>query len=1204
MLRNNEIIERLTTKQKIALLTDASEAEELRQKYDIPSMTPCQLSSDACDKNGELIFPSFTSLANSWDEELFGKVAQKIAGIRASEGNCLFVLPKTNSASCVYGSELTEDPFLAGKLYSSMSKSLANIGATLCMHAPTVSNKDISVLDKQADVTALFERVVRPFIMTRNAGKISAFVFTSESVEKSYQNANEKMINSTIKDDSARITNVGESDNVVAIINSGSQVQGASSAGIEAAYDNYNRIYHSMEEGGASAGELDMAILDGAAINDEIIDQALDQRISLATKQINGILTQNIRDIDLCAKESARRSIVLLKNTSDALPLKQAESVCVIGDIIGNENTSFVDFYGRLKNSLDESGINVIGYEKGYELEKEISSELVAPAINLASQADTILLFLGLGNARERELENTKRLTLPANQIELISKIKELKKNVIAIVSGSRLPCMRFDRFTNGALLIPTQGKYVAGGLGEILTGQFNPCAKLAYTGYNDIDTKFKEIQQRKQRGDQKIGQFIGYRYADGAGQVVKYPFGFGLSYSKCTYESMYLTSTSAVSLTICNNSDRELCETAQIYLGKNDPRTFKELKGFAKLTLKPRERKSVTINLEETKKYDEDMGSFVADGGSYCMYTGSSIQNIFLTQEVSISGLPIEGKGKITEYIHEISNIHSESYTMEAHCEPMNTASKLKNFSLWLMAITIFLDIVYGVCGLIFGLPFKDYLTIFISVNAGVFSFSALLLVIYLATLSSHKAKNAKNEKIARDELFKNAEKVDTDSVEKLFEVEFEGVFEKKQKKKGATYQGKDEALYVYMQVDTTLSQLASEMEAFFEENGLHISSDVARSTLASLMSSRLLVIRDKQNDNIIKFIRILSAFLGTKSTFEALTGRNWDKDTLLFKFDSMTEKMERTLLFDAFKYAQTNSELLCFYTMRDVKHNELERFLMPYVQFLGNPSQSYTVIDNETRREIPTNLWFVIAESENESIDEIPPFVANLASVIDINAQLIKRVDEIALNQRPITKNQMEALTYRSKKSTVVDENQWKMVDLLEEHVNQQTPYHIGNKLFLQLETYMAIYQTSGGSIESSMDSMVSNKLLTSILAMLKGKPSSELDLIQAIEGIFGEENVSKCTSLIKYPTISLMKNQPIQQETAKVEKTEPAVTLEPVKAEENEPAITAEPVKAEETEPTITVEPVKSEEIELGITARKIDNLANEEGVTKDE
>lgn len=1128
MLKNNEIIEKLTTKQKIALLTDAREAEALRREYNIPSMLPCSLQSDVVDRNGEPIFPTFASLANSWDGELFGNVALKIAAMKTNEGNNLFILPKTNSASSVYGSEITEDPYLAGKLFSSMARTLSDAGVTICMQAPTVTSSDIQSMDKTADITALFERVVRPFIMTRNASRVSAYVFTPEEIEQSYKEANEKMVRATIKSDLARITNVSEKENAVAIINSGSQALGATSANIEAAYDNYTRIYHSMEEGGASASELEMAILDGAAINDEIIDLALDQRISLATKQIKELVGRNTENIEDLARESAQKSIALIKNNSAALPLKQGERVCVIGDIIASESGKFVNFESRLSESLGTAGISVIGYERGYELESDISQELVAPALELASKADTVLLFLGLGAKREGQLEKTRRLTLPANQIELASRLKSLGKKVIIAICGSRLPCMRFDRFANGVLLIPTQGKYVSYGLGDILSGRFNPSARLAYAGYNDIDTKYREIQARKQRGSQKIGQFVGYRYTDGADVETKYPFGYGLSYSRCTYENMYLNSTNVVCVTVKNNTNREVFENVQVYFGKNNPKTFKELKGYSQVPLRPFERKTVTINLEETKKYDMDFGNFVADGGSYSIYVGASSRGKHLTRGITLTAPPLEENYSITEYIHEISNIHSESYTMEAHCEPMNNASKLRNFSLWLMAIVIFLDIVYGVCGLIFGLPFKDYLTIFICVNTGVLAFSSILLIIYAIVRHRYQSKQEKQEKIAKEELFKNADIIDADSVEKLFEVEFDSFEEKKQKKRTVTYQGKDEALYVYMEVNTDLATLANEMEAFFENNGLQISIDVARSTLASLMSSRLLVIRDKQIENSIRFIRILSAFLGTMATFESLSDRNWETDTLLFKSSSMTGRAEQGMLASAFNYANTNSERFCFYTMRDVKYKDLERFLMPYVQFMANPKESYTVADNGLKFVIPTNLWFALIASENESIEDMPAFVGNLSSVIDINAQLIRKAEEIPFNSKPITNNQMEALTYRSKKGTTIDENQWKLVDLLEEQVNQQTPYHIGNKLFLHLEGYMSIYLTSGGELANAMDSMVANKLLPSIMSMLSSKTTSELDLLQTLESIFGEENVSKCASLVKYPSISLMKNQ----------------------------------------------------------------------------
>ncbi|MBQ4109233.1 MAG: glycoside hydrolase family 3 C-terminal domain-containing protein [Clostridia bacterium] len=418
MLQNNEIIEKLTTKQKIALLTDSLETVPELRNSEIPMLEITELKSDTLDENNEAIFPSFSSVANSWDAQLFGNVVQAQAKLSAKDGPNLFILPKTNAAQSVYGEEITEDPYLAGKLFAGATQCLTKSGASVCMQAPTVSKNDIGVMDITADQFVLFERVARPFKMAKEAGSYAAVLKTQDDIDESYQIANQRMINATVESDKAVITKLESGDNTVSTINQGSLVIGGSSVALETAYDNYKRIYRSMEEGGATAHELEMAILDGAAISDEIIDNVLDQKLTLAKKCTSGNFNKVIFGAEALAEESTKKSIVLVKNNANALPLKKGTRVSLFGDIILNgSGTHYVDFVNKISSSLAASGIDVIGCSRGYVLDEDVSKEEIEPACQIAASSDVAIVFLGYGKEREGALEKTHRLALPANQI-------------------------------------------------------------------------------------------------------------------------------------------------------------------------------------------------------------------------------------------------------------------------------------------------------------------------------------------------------------------------------------------------------------------------------------------------------------------------------------------------------------------------------------------------------------------------------------------------------------------------------------------------------------------------------------------------------------------------------------------------------------------------------------------------------------------
>lgn len=1138
MLINNEIIEKLTIEQKIALLTDSTEGAQGPRELQIPTLAITELKSDAVDENDEIIFPSFSSLANSWDAELFGDVAKnqaKLLMARSKEN--LFVLPKANAAQSAYGEEITEDPYLAGKLLAGAAKGLTRAGATVCLQAPTVSVSDTRVMDNEADEFVLFERVLRPFKLSKSGISYEAILKEQDETKESYKIANQKMIKAAVEKNKAIFTRLENGDNTVSVINQGGQALGGSTVALQTAYDNYRRIYQSMQEGGATARELEMAILDGAAISDEIIDNALDEKITLAKKCAQGKFIAESFDMDEIAEKSTKKSIVLVKNKNKLLPLGKGKRVALFGDIISNtSNGGFVNFIQKITSYLSASGIDVIGYSRGYELDCDISKTELEEACRLADSCDVAVVFVGFGKEREKDIVNTQRLSLPANQVALISALEQLGKKTVAVICSSRLPCMSFDDATNSILLAPPQGRALASSLTDVLVGKFNPEGKLAYSGYDDIDTEFRKIQKRKKNGEQKIGQFIGYRYTDIVEKKARYPFGHGLSYTSYVYSSVNINSKN-VSFTIQNVGDFEGCETTQIYLSCNSSsrqRPRKELKAMCKTSLKPGEKKNVSVTLEELGIYDSGSGKFVVESGEYTVYVASSSWDVRLNCNIQVIGHELsEGNQRISDYLHEMSNIRSESYTMEAHCKPMNKASKTKTISAWLFIITLFADIMYGVCGLLLAAPFKEQLAVFLTLNILALSIALILRIVYLVGHSKAKKKQKEEEKQATAELFKNAQKINASSLEKLFSTEFDQP-EAEQAKKTVTYKGEVESIYVYMAVENDFSSLCKELEKHFEANGMVISPSLAKNVIASIMSSRLLVLRNKDEAVTERFSSILASFFGTAALVESQEGRNWESETLLYTNTAMGIN-QRTLV-QAIHNANAENQSATFYVMKDVSLNDTASFLMPYVQFLGNPLEAYKVTENGTSYEIPSNLWFVIIPDGSQSIDSLPAFIANLASVIDLDVEKTGSASESVIsNAKPISAQQMEALKYRSRKAISIDEQIWKSVDSLEEFVNERAPYHIGNKVFLQLESYVSVYLSSGGASGEAVDGMLSSKLLPAILSITKGNAQmQEVDFIQTIESIFGEEYVERSSKLIKNPIMNIKEDKPLAQES----------------------------------------------------------------------
>ena len=1198
MLKNKEIIEKLTKEQKIALVTDTHDGYgSALEQYKIPTVSMSELWKENSREGGEPMFPSAKSLANSWDEKLFGGVGRCLASMGAGYGDNLFVLPSSNAASSVYGSELSEEPHLSGGLVSGMAKRFKEAGVPFCIKEPVCSMDDARFLDKEAEIGVLYDRYARPFRMVQNVGGACAMLRSNEETEGSYKEVNEKIFERFIPDNIERLMEVKDSDSTVAALVQGNQLLGGSSLVLSTALENYERIYRSMEEGGATAHELNMTLKDGAAISEDMIDAALDKKIELA-KRCDGIFTRvSGTDMENQAYQAASRSIVLIKNTNRALPLKKKEKVCLCGDIISDgEGSNYKGFIDTVTEGITSYGARVDGFERGYNIKESVSKDLIEPACLKATDSGTTIAFVGLGASREEELEQNPRLALQGNQIAMLTKLRKVSKKLIVVICGERLPDMSFDVMADAILLVPSQGRFVAKAVADVLGGVVSPSGKLAYAGYSNVDSMVREHQKRKNTDKQKIGPFVGYRYIDSNGEWSKYPVGYGLSYTSFEYLRMSVDRQGNVTVTIKNSGKYAGSEVVQVYVAVPKSariRPRKELKGFAVVSLKPGEKKTVEISIGGLDIFDEARDKTVIEAGHYDIHVGSSAGRILLSRRISLIGANLEKEEKrLSDYLQNVSNIVSESYTMEAYCKPMNTKSRLKSFGIILLLATLFADVVYVISCLMYNLPIWDgmYLTICLGANGGCLACSFISIIAGGAAAKRAKRIVEKQEMEATKELFKTVKPVDVTSIDQLFADEFDMALEASRKKE-VILDERDDSAYTYMAVDTDIPTLCKELTTHFAEYGLVITPKMSRRLISSVLTSRLLIVRNAFGISCDRIVEILARFFGTSAHTEKLGGAKWERKSMLRYDDSISlDKGSRVApLMQAINSAATEGDRVCFYGVDSVRYEDMGDMLMPYVQYFSNPEIEHRIVDSIETITMPSNLWFVVAPAEGQSLDDLPAFVANLATVVDLEGQPATE-SASKTTRKYITCRQLEALIFRAKKAADIDENVWKNVDSLEAFVREKTPFHIGNKLFLQLEKYMAIYSTCEEDVHEGMDCAVASKLIPGILNLLKGNEGmADTDLAQIVESIFGEEYSIASCNVIKHLVLArevLNVKAPNQEEkslaegeTGEVAQTENAEA--PVKAPtqtEKVEAPTETPAQPEKAEATATEEAAK--------------------------
>ena len=355
------------------------------------------------------------------------------------------------------------------------------------------------------------------------------------------------------------------------------------------------------------------------------------------------------------AKQLACESAVLLKNDG-ILPISQDADVVVIGALAeqmrfqggGSSHINTASFPNAL-DALRKLGVTVT-YAPGYSLKDEENRELEEQALALAAGQKTVLFFGGLTDQYEGEGYDRESLAMPANQLHLLNKICEVNPNV-AVVSFSGAPYdMAFEKKVRGILQMYLGGEAVGEACGELLTGRVNPSGKLAESWPYAVEdtpchgffaTGSDDIEYRE-------SIYVGYRYYDSFGIPVRFPFGFGLSYTTFAYDNLKLSSKTyeggrlQVSLNVTNTGSAAGAEIVELYV-ENPPadylRAKKELKGFQKILLEPGETKRVTMELDERSFSIFDEGRFRMIGGTYRVLIAGSVEDIRLAQTVTVQG-------------------------------------------------------------------------------------------------------------------------------------------------------------------------------------------------------------------------------------------------------------------------------------------------------------------------------------------------------------------------------------------------------------------------------------------------------------------------------------------------------------------------------------------------------------------------------------
>ena len=667
MLKHQDLISQMTLEEK-ASLCSGKDFWHLKsiERLGIPEIMVCDGPHGLRKQNAEnkkvgignsypaTCFPTAVTTACSWDRDLIYKMGQALAEECLQHGVSVLLGPGVNmkrSPLCGRNFEyFSEDPELAGEIGAAFIAGVQSMGVGTSLKHFAGNSQEMKRMTSNSiiDERALREIYLRAFEKAVKKSQPWTVMNAYNLLNGTYCSENDWLQNKVLRDEwgfeGAVVSDWGAVNDRVAGLNAGNDLEMPSSGGVNDA-----KIVEAVK-----CGVIDENTLD------ERVDKLVDIILKGKANKKPGY-KYDVKAHNLLARQIAEQSMVLLKNEDNILPLKRVEGeyVAVIGSFVDNPryqgagssiiNPTMIDSGRRAFNNSPISVKFADGYDRSGKRKNE--DAYITEACNLAKNASKAVVFIGLTDDYESEGFDRSTMKLPEGHNRLVKAVSRVNDNVIVVLEGGSPVEMPWADDVKAIVNAYLGGQSVSPAIVDVLTGKANPCGKLAETYpicLKDTPTSFR-YPDSKEDVQYRESIFIGYRYYDKTEKDVRFPFGFGLSYTSFEYSDIKLRKKNLtkgegtkVTFTVKNTGDVAGAEIAQVYVAKPDSKIFrapKELKGFVKVYLEPGESKKITVELDDRAFafWNTATEDWCVESGEYKILVGSSSRDIRLEADVKM---------------------------------------------------------------------------------------------------------------------------------------------------------------------------------------------------------------------------------------------------------------------------------------------------------------------------------------------------------------------------------------------------------------------------------------------------------------------------------------------------------------------------------------------------------------------------------------
>ncbi|MCR5150377.1 MAG: glycoside hydrolase family 3 C-terminal domain-containing protein [Clostridiales bacterium] len=628
-------------------------------------------------------FPTASCTANSWDPDLLYEMGEALGRKCQKEDVGVLLGPGINmkrNPLCGRNFEyFSEDPVLAGNLAAGFINGVQSTGVGTSLKHFCANSQETRrmTIDSVVDERALREIYLTAFEIAVKKSHPYTVMNSYNKINGVHGSENAHTQNEILRDEwgyeGTVVSDWGAVNNRALGLKNGNDIEMPGSKGYGT-----QKILDAVESGELTVEELDKAAL----------------RILRLIKKCNDNREYNPKYDEepdhMLARKIAGESMVLLKNDG-ILPLDKTKKIAVIGDMADHPRYQGAGSSQinptKLDSAFDElfdAGCNVY-YAQGYET-KQIKAfnnqKLCQEAVDLASQSDIAVVFVGLTDEYESEGFDRQNMFLPPVHNRLVREILKVNPNVIVVLAGGAPVEIPWADNVRAILHSFLGGQASGGAVADILTGKVNPSGKLAetYPMCTNCAPSNPNFPGGKATVEYRESIYIGYRYYEKVNKKVRYPFGFGLSYTSFEYSDLTVDKkemnegeTLTVKFTVRNTGKVAGAEIAQVYVKDKVSTIFrpeKELKAFKKVYLEPGEEKEIELTLGKRAFafFNVNTNDWCVEDGEFEILVAASSADIRLTETITVhsnaADIPDYTQTAPVYYTGEVKNVSDNEFT------------------------------------------------------------------------------------------------------------------------------------------------------------------------------------------------------------------------------------------------------------------------------------------------------------------------------------------------------------------------------------------------------------------------------------------------------------------------------------------------------------------------------------------------------------